>query len=151
MTRIRKIRRRIGEHTVLRMAPATHSQLSIMRNFGGASRVVIVGSQVFNIKLAKLLEHESGLVVVGTASTPKDALAIPNEFNADLSIVEVDFGGASQGILMARAIAERSAGCAIMLVCGAFTDLLARHNWVYGTEWWSIITSATAKNPAHVA
>jgi DNA-binding NarL/FixJ family response regulator len=118
---------------------------------GGASRVVIVGSPIFTIKLAKSLSGEEGLEVVGKANTPKDAMAVVNQAGAELAVVETDFGGVAQGILLARSMHERAPGCGIMLVCGPFTGTLARYLWVYGTESWSVITAATAKNPHHVA
>lgn len=118
---------------------------------GGVSRVVIVGSHIFNLKLAKLLEHESGFEVVATADTAREAMAAPNEHGAELTIIEVDFGGAAQGTVLARSIAERSQGCAIMLVCGTFTSSVAKHLWVYGVDSWSIISSATAQSPTHVS
>ncbi len=121
------------------------------QSVGGVSRVVIVGSRIFNVKLAKLLEDEADLNVVATASTPREAMAAPNEHGAEMIIVEVDFGGPAQGILLGRSIAERSQGCAIMMVCGTFTDSVARHLWVYSSDSWSVISSATAQSAPHVS
>lgn len=118
---------------------------------GGPSRLVIVGSRIFNVKLNKLLENESGLSVVATAETPREAISAPTEHGAELTIVEADFGGSAQGTVLATSIAERSPGCAIMLVCGAFTDTVAKYLWVFGADSWSIITGATAQNPTHIS
>lgn len=120
MPRIRKIRRR----KVNQAAPRAVSEVDAIlpsrfrdeQTVSSASRVVIAGDRIFNVKLSKLLENESDLRVVGTAETPREALAAPNELGADLIVVSVDLGGSSQGINLARTINERSPGCGIMLV-----------------------------------
>lgn len=113
--------------------------------------MVIVGDQIFGLKLTKLVAEETDFKVVATASTLKEARAYPNEFNADLTVIEVEFGGPGEGIALARELNERSPGCAFMLVCGPFTATTARALWVYGTDAWSVITQATAKSPGHFA
>ena len=113
--------------------------------------MVVVGSPIFTIKLSKSLSGDEDIEIVAKANTQKDAMSVANQFGAELAVVETDFGGIAQGILLARAMHERTPGCGIMLVCGPFTETLARYLWVYGTESWSVITAATAKNPHHVA
>lgn len=111
-----------------------------------ASRIVAVGQPVFNARLEKLLSAEDSVEVVATATSIKQAMAYPNEFGADLIIVDTDFGGEAEGVALSRYIAERSPACAVMLVCGAFTSTLAKNLWVYSTDAWSIVSQATAKN-----
>ncbi len=153
MPRIRKIRRRKinqarkHEAAVDAVMPSRFQE----SRADGASRIVIIGEHIFNVKLSKLVENEEGLEVVATASTAKEAMAIPNEYGAELAIVDVDFGGISAGIALTRDINERSPGCAFMLICGLFTSAVARNLWVYSTESWSVISQATAKNPRHLA
>ncbi|MDA1298102.1 MAG: response regulator [Chloroflexi bacterium] len=155
MPRVRKIRRRRVDPTARKMNAEADAILPSRFNqekaAGGVSRVVIVGSRIFNVRLAKLLESQADLSVVATASTPREALAAPNEHGAEMTVIDVDFGGTAQGILLARTIGERSPGCAIMLVCGALTETVAKQLWVYGADSWSVISSATAKSAAHVA
>jgi DNA-binding NarL/FixJ family response regulator len=155
MPRIRKIRRR----KVNQAAPRAASEIDAIlpsrfrdeQSVGSASRVVIAGDRIFNVKLSKLLENESDLRIVGTAETPREALAAPNELGAELIVVSVDLGGSSQGVNLARTINERSPGCGIMLVCDSLSQTLARYLWTYGTDSWSVISAATSKNPAHIA
>ncbi len=114
------------------------------------SRVVIVGQSVFNLRLEKLIAEVADLEVVATATTMKEALAFPNEYGAELTIVDTDFGGDVVGVSLARDISERSPGCAIMLVCGPFTQTLAQNIWVYTVDSWSVVSQATAKNHAEM-
>ncbi len=156
MPRVRRIRR-IKSPTSSSRRPEAFIPASLpsrtreQQVAGSASRVVIVGSPIVTIELSKLLQAEPDLQVVGKANTPKDAMAVVNQFGAELAVIETDFGGTAQGLLLARSMNERSPGCGIMLVCGPFTETLARYLWVYGTESWSVITAATAKNARHIS
>lgn len=153
MARIRKIRRRkisraSDDRAGLDAATTPSEQEQSPR---ASSRVVIVGDHIFGLKLAKLVAEETDFTVVATASTVREARAYPNEFKADLTVVEVDFGGPGEGITLARELNERSPGCAFMMVCGPFTETTAQALWVFGTDAWSVITQATAKSPGHFA
>lgn len=153
MRRVRRIRRRklnsaVGATTGVDEATTSNAEDQVSTN---ASRVVIVGNRIFNLKLKTLVANEPDFSVVATADTVKDALAYPNEYSAELTVVDVDFGGSGQGVTLARDLNERSPGCAFMLVCGPFTSSTAKALWIYGADSWSVITQATAKNPAHFA
>lgn len=153
MARIRRIKRRkinraAGDSAGVEAVTTPAEQEQSPRR---SSRVVIVGDHIFGLKLTKLVAEETDFTVVATASTIREARAYPNEFNADLTVVEVDFGGPGQGITLARELNERSPGCAFMMVCGPFTKATAQALWVFGTDAWSVITQATAKSPGHFA
>ncbi len=153
MPRIRRIRRR-----KINKAAQAPAQLDAVKSPGSedqapgsTSRVVIVGDRIFNLKLSNLMGGETDFKIVATADTRRDAFAFPNEFAAELTVVDVDFDGHGQGIKLARELNEKSPGCAFMLICGPFTSTTVQTLWVYGADSWSVITQATAKSPAHFA
>lgn len=153
MTRIRRIRRR----KINKIDPeAGRSDAGVESSVedlvpGRVSRVVLVGDSVFNLRLSKIVASETEFRIVAMASTVRDAAAFPNEYDADLVVVDVDFQGTGEGINLARDLSERRPGCGFMLVCGPFTSAEAEALWVFGTDTWSVITQATAKSPAHFA
>lgn len=155
MPRIRRIRKvsrssRAIEKVDAEMHSVLPSRFKAMRNASSSPRVVLVGARVFNLRLGNLLSNESSVDIVATADTDRAALGAAALNGAELVVVEMEFGGPVQGIFIARSIMERTPDCGIMIVCRTMTENAARHLWVYGTESWSVLTGASAKNPAQV-
>lgn len=149
MPRIRRIKRRRPDRSHA-TDPGVNAVLPSRFNERGADgdkRVVVVGNPIFNLKMGNIVKDLPGVELAAVARTAKDALAFPTEHGAELVIVDVDFGGAGQGVSFARDINQRSTGAAFLLVCGAMTPTTSRALWVYGTNSWSVISPATAKNP----
>ncbi len=153
MARVRRIKRRKVNKAAREAAQADIAMASAAEESqaGEASKVVIVGDRIFNLRLSKLVSEETDFNVVATAATVMEARAYPNEHKADLTVVDVDFGGTNEGVVIARDLNERRPGSGIMIVCGPFTSNTAKTLWVYGADAWSVVTQATAKNPAHFA
>ena len=156
MSRIRRVRKssrtnRAIEKVDAEMRAILPSRFRSMQSPDSVPRLVLIGSKVFTLKLDKALADEASMQIVASADTQRDALAAAVTHGAELVIVELEFGGPVQGIFLSRVIMDRAPDCGIMLICRTFTDTVARHLWVYGTESWSVLTGATSKNPAHVA
>lgn len=155
MPRIRRIRKvsrnnRTIEKVDAEMQSVLPSRFKAMRTANSSTRVVLVGTRVFSLKLGSMLSDERSVDIVASAETDRSAIGAAALHGAELVIVELEFGGPVQGIFIARSIMERSPDCGIMMVCRTMTENAARHLWVYGTESWSVLTGATARNPAQV-
>jgi DNA-binding NarL/FixJ family response regulator len=113
-------------------------------------RVVLIGSRLFNIRMMKALTGEPSFEVAAGVESAKEAVAAATLHRAELAIVEIGVAGVAERVMLARRMVERAPGCGIMLICGAFTESVARMLWVYGTESWSVLTGASSKNAAQV-
>ncbi|MEE8046760.1 MAG: hypothetical protein V3T49_07970, partial [Dehalococcoidia bacterium] len=90
------------------------------------------------------------VMIAGTVESPQSMVAMTAMSKADLAIVELDCGGALEGLNVARAIAANSPATGIMIYTPALTPRAFKSLWVYGSEKWSIITRASLANPAHI-
>jgi len=150
--RVRKVRRRKVNRSAERLEAGTRSVLPSRFNQDRSAvarpRVAVIGTRLFCARLNKLLRDQESLELVASISSVKESVAASTLYGAELAIVEIEIDGQASGVLLARALMDRSPGCGIMLVCRSFTDNVARHVWVYGAESWSLISGATASNPA---
>jgi hypothetical protein len=145
--RIRRVRKIRG----VRPSALISSKLTAQQRPGVRPRVVLVGSRLFNVRTMKALTGEPSFEVAAGVESAKEAVAAATLHHAELAIVEIGVAGVAQRVMLARAMVDRNPGCGIMLICGAFTESVARMLWVYGTESWSVLTGASSKNPAQVA
>ncbi len=151
MARLRKVRKRKVNRAALAEARVEAVLHPREEAEDSGVRVVLVGNQAFNLELEKALADHEGFSVVAKAETHMDAFAYPNELNAELVLVDADFGGSGEGVAFARDLNERTPGCAFMIVCGALTPTVTKSLWIFGADSWSFITLATAQMAAHFA
>ena len=153
--RIRRVRRQRagrGRSEAFRpVVPAMASGSNGQSAAEASARVLLAGSRLFNLRMAKTLAGQAGVEVVATAESARDAVAAVTTHRAELAMVEVGVAGVMERAMLARAVVNRSPGCGIMLVCSTLTEPVARSLWVYGTESWSVITGASSKNPEQMA
>lgn len=151
--RIRRIRRRGGARS-RSAAPAPQETVTLRaardESPAKARRIVLVGDPIFNVRLRKLLAAVPDLEIAGEVTVPRVAPGASAVYAAELVVVDIDFGGTGGGVIVARSMMDRDPGTAIMMVAKNLNPKLARHYWIYGTESWSFVTSATANNAEHL-
>ncbi len=148
--------RSIAPRLVARQTPTRFLQQPITRRtssrpeINAPGTVVVYGRFEFDHEIHQCLDPMDSVMIAGTVENAQSMVAMTAMSKADLAIVELDCGGALEGLNVARAIAANSPATGIMIYTPALMPRAFKSLWVYGSEKWSIITRASLANPAHI-